>query len=189
MLGYFYSLSIFMKLIVWLGNPWDNYTFTRHNIGFLVLDQYVRHNVNGDFLLDKKILGLILKTTKIIYLKPQTFMNLSWRSVKAVCTFFKIQPANILVIHDEIDLDGGVVKYKDWWGHAGHNGLRDMMKELGTNRFKRIRVGVGRPAHPGQTVSDHVLGKMSQQERDEVQDHYLKIESMIKDFINDNDNK
>lgn len=174
-----------MKLIVWLGNPWKEYKETRHNIWFILLDQYIKHNTDKQFMLEKKFLWEYIhdQEKEIIFLKPLTYMNLSGKSIKAVSSFFKIKPEDILVLHDEIDLANAHIKEKSWWGHAWHNWLKSMIQELWTNTFTRIRVWVWRPSHPSMDVSDHVLWKFSLQELSEINDKYLCIEELINEFI------
>ncbi len=175
-----------MKLIVWLGNPGDNYRFTRHNAGFLFLDKMAYHH-DFSFHAEKKFFGDLaqarLHETKVILLKPQTYMNRSWKSIKAAMNFFGIAVQDVLIAHDEIDLASSTIKYKVWWGHAGHNGLRDTITHLGTNDFKRIRIGVGRPSHEWMSVADYVLGKFGEQEFETLLSHYLEFENMVMDFI------
>lgn len=144
-----------MKLIVGLGNPGEQYAKTRHNVGFRVLD----------FLplsFQKGFSGLIAKENSLLYLKPQTFMNRSGDSVLAAASFHKIKPEDICVIHDELDLPFGTVRLKKGGGHAGHNGLRDIIRVLGPD-FTRVRIGIGKPEHKTQ-VSDYVLSPFSKEE-------------------------
>lgn len=144
-----------MRLIVGLGNPGDQYAKTRHNIGFRVLD-----SLGLNF--HKGFLGLVARSSDQIYLKPQTFMNRSGDSVLAALSFHKIKPENLLVIHDELDLPFGTVKLKKGGGHAGHNGLRDIIRVIGPE-FSRIRMGIGKPEHKTQ-VADYVLSAFTNQE-------------------------
>ena len=152
-------------LIVGLGNPGPKYENTRHNIGFLVLDEVAsQHRVQ---LATKKFSGIYgqgagPKSTPLTLLKPQTFMNLSGQSVQPCAHFFKIPVKKIIVIHDELDLPFGMVKLKEGGGHAGHNGLKSLINRLGSKDFIRIRVGIGRPQR--QAVSDYVLSVFSRDE-------------------------
>jgi len=157
MAGFFIMSEI--KLIVGLGNPGREYEATRHNAGFWWLDEFARaHSAN--FKADSKFHGLVarvaLRGHEAHLLKPQTFMNVSGRSVGAVAQFYKIEPANILVVHDELDLPPGSAKLKLGGGHGGHNGLKDIIAHLATRDFWRLRIGIG---HPGERseVSDYVL--------------------------------
>lgn len=146
-------------LIVALGNPGTQYAQTRHNIGWMVLDHL---KVAKDFIWREKFKGLFATTQESVFLKPQTFMNLSGESVVPAAQFYKITPANILVIHDELDLPYGTIALKRGGGLAGHNGLKSIAALLGTQDFLRLRVGIGRP--PVGTVSNWVLSPFSNDE-------------------------
>ncbi len=145
-----------MKLIVGLGNPGPKYEATRHNIGFILVDAihdaYGR-NWRAKFQGEEEKLSIAGED--VILLKPQTFMNLSGQSVGAAAQFYKIRPEDILVIHDELDLAPGQVKLKKGGGHAGHNGLRSIIAQIGAD-FERMRVGIGHPGEKSQ-VSNYVL--------------------------------
>jgi PTH1 family peptidyl-tRNA hydrolase len=145
-----------IKLIVGLGNPGREYELTRHNAGFWWVDELARlHDAN--FKADSKFHGLIAKATlhgrETFLLKPQTFMNVSGRAVGAVAQFYKIEPAQILVVHDELDLPPGSAKLKLGGGHGGHNGLKDIIAHLGTKDFWRLRLGVGHPGDRAEVVN------------------------------------
>lgn len=126
-----------MKLIIGLGNPGQEYKNNRHNIGFQVLDQ-----LTEKFKLDKKFKAEIFKGDNFILAKPQTFMNNSGLAVKALKTFYKIKPENIIVIHDDIDIQIGTIRISQGASSGGNNGVESIIKELGTKDFIRIRVGV-----------------------------------------------
>jgi PTH1 family peptidyl-tRNA hydrolase len=156
-----------IKLIVGLGNPGKEYAGTRHNAGFWWVDELARsHSVS--FKVGSKFHGLIARATmhghEVHLLKPQTFMNISGRAVGAVAQFYKIEPAQILVVHDELDLPPGSAKLKLGGGHGGHNGLKDIIAHLGTKDFWRMRVGIG---HPGERneVSNYVLNAPRKEEQ------------------------
>ncbi|NCN88342.1 MAG: aminoacyl-tRNA hydrolase [Gallionella sp.] len=156
-----------IKLIVGLGNPGAEYAATRHNAGFWWVDELARlHNAN--FRADGKFHGLIAKTAlhghEVQLLKPQTFMNLSGRAVGAVANFYKLQPAQILVVHDELDLPPGSAKLKLGGGHGGHNGLKDIIAHLGTKDFWRLRVGIGHPGERAEVVN-YVLNAPRKEEQ------------------------
>lgn len=147
-----------MRLFVGLGNPGKQYQDNRHNIGFMALDSIVeRHKFSG---WEKDFKGLVSKgklgTENVVLLKPQTFMNLSGQSVQAVAAFYKIVPDDIIVFHDELDLQAGKIRIKKGGGAAGHNGLRSIDESLG-QMYWRVRLGIG---HPGmkEMVSGYVLG-------------------------------
>jgi peptidyl-tRNA hydrolase, PTH1 family len=148
-----------IKLIVGLGNPGREYEATRHNAGFWWVEEFARA-YGASFKADGKFHGFVARASlhgcEVLLLEPQTFMNLSGRAVVAVAQFYKIEPAGILVVHDELDLPPGSAKLKLGGGHGGHNGLKDIISHLGTRDFWRLRLGIG---HPGERsdVSDYVL--------------------------------
>lgn len=152
------------KLIVGLGNPGSKYTWTRHNAGFMVLDAVSR--AAGISIGRKSFSGLIGEGTfrgeRLLLLKPQTYMNLSGRSVLEALQFYKLSPSDLLVIHDDLDIPFGKVKLKDGGGHGGHNGLRSLQQHLGGGHFARLRVGIGRPVHGD--AADYVLSSFSKEE-------------------------
>ena len=156
------------KLIVGLGNPGSKYTWTRHNAGFMVLDTLSR--ANGIPVARKSFSGLTGEGTlhgeRLILLKPQTFMNLSGRSVLEAMQFYKLANSDLLVIHDDLDIPFGKVKLKEGGGHGGHNGLRSLQQHLGGGQFARLRVGVGRPIHGD--AADYVLSPFSKEELAEL---------------------
>lgn len=153
------------KLIVGLGNPGSKYEETRHNAGFWLLDEIAR-GYSASFAAEKKFHGdaarVMIGTRDIRLLKPTTFMNLSGESVAAMANFYRIEPEQILVAHDELDLLPGTVRLKKGGGHGGHNGLRDIIKHLGRD-FWRVRLGIGHPGDAKQ-VSNFVLKRAPKSE-------------------------
>jgi PTH1 family peptidyl-tRNA hydrolase len=143
-----------MKLFVGLGNPGENYSKNRHNIGFMAIDAIV--NRHGEPSWKKKFQGLATEVTlnreKLIFLKPSTFMNLSGQSVSEASRFYKLPSSEICVFHDELDLPFMKIKIKIGGGHAGHNGLRSIQKYLGPDYF-RVRMGVGHPGDKAKVAS------------------------------------
>ena len=143
-----------MKLFVGLGNPGENYSKNRHNIGFMAIDAIV--NRHGGSSWKKKFQGLATEVTlnreKLIFLKPSTFMNLSGQSVSEASRFYKLPSSEICVFHDELDLPFMKIKTKIGGGHAGHNGLRSIQKHLGPDYF-RVRMGVGHPGDKAKVAS------------------------------------
>ena len=158
-----------VRLIVGLGNPGREYEDTRHNAGVWYVDALARRQ--GVFLTeDKKYFGLTttfsFEGETIRLLVPTTFMNRSGQAVAALAGFYRIEPQEILVAHDELDLPPGVVKCKKGGGHGGHNGLRDIIAKLGNNNgFHRLRLGIGHPGHSSQ-VTGFVLGRAPRAEQD-----------------------
>lgn len=159
------------KLIVGLGNPGTEYEATRHNVGFWWVDAIAR-DLKVQLQPDRAYHGLVARSTyegeTLWLLQPQTFMNLSGKSVAALARFFKIQPSDILVVHDELDLPPGEAKLKHGGGHAGHNGLRDIHAQLGTDQYWRLRIGIG---HPGvkSEVASWVLRKPTPDQREAIE--------------------
>lgn len=151
-----------IALIVGLGNPGKEYEATRHNAGFWFVDAIARQQ-QLSFKPEKKFHGQLARFTlagqDVWLLKPDTFMNLSGQAVQAVCQFYKIPLEQILVAHDELDLEPGMARLKKGGGHGGHNGLRDIMQRMGKD-FYRLRIGIGHPGHK-EKVTGHVLNKVS----------------------------
>lgn len=152
------------KLIVGLGNPGPKYLWTRHNAGFMVLDR-LAHAI-GASVARKSFSGVFGEAAwhgeRLLLLKPQTYMNLSGRSVAEALRFHKLPLTDTIVIHDDLDIPFGRVKVKEGGGHGGHNGLRSLVQELGGAGFVRVRVGIGRPVHGD--VVNYVLTNFSQGE-------------------------
>lgn len=152
------------KLIVGLGNPGPKYNWTRHNAGFIVLDRFAA--LAGIPISKNSFAGLYgegnFKDHRLLLLKPQTFMNLSGRSVAAALRFHKLETSDLLVIHDELDIPFGQIKLKDGGGHGGHNGLRSLQQELGSNDYPRLRIGISKPLHGD--MADYVLTNFGKQE-------------------------
>ncbi len=155
-------------LLVGLGNPGPEYRLTRHNVGFWVVDELARRW--GIALSRKQFNGKIgsgsIGMESVTLLEPQTFMNLSGRSVGPALGFLQIPPDHLIVIHDEIDLPLARLRIKQGGGHGGHNGLRSIHQCIGTSEYLRIRVGVGRPEHGD--VTNHVLGRFGDGEQPDV---------------------
>lgn len=155
-----------VKLIVGLGNPGLQYEKTRHNVGFLFLD-YLLAKFGGVWRAESGLDGVValcsVGSNKLLLLKPSTFMNKSGQSVGKVSRYYKIDPAEILVVHDELDFEVGVVRLKYDGGHSGHNGVRDIIAHLNSKEFYRLRIGIGRPS-PGASVADYVLSSFSKNE-------------------------
>lgn len=161
-----------IKLLVGLGNPGNEYEDTRHNAGFWWIDAVARE-LKVSLVPERSYHGLVARTSvngqNVWLLEPQTFMNLSGKSVNALARFFKIQPQEILVAHDELDIVPGEAKLKLGGSHAGHNGLRDIHAQLGTADYWRLRIGVGHPGDKAEVVS-WVLKKPMLDQRKAIDD-------------------
>ena len=152
-----------LRLIVGLGNPGPEHAQTRHNAGFRFVDALVEAT-HGRWNLESKLFGEVARADiagqPVWLLKPATYMNLSGKSITAALRFWKIEPEQMLVAHDELDLPPGVARLKFDGGHGGQNGLRDTIRLLGHGRFHRLRVGIGHPGHKDR-VTGHVLGNFA----------------------------
>ena len=171
-------------LIVGLGNPGPNYEKTRHNIGFMVIDELVRRQ-NAQKLSSSNFNGELFKFSNHFLLKPLTFMNLSGDSVVAVKKFYKIE--DVVVIHDDLDLPFGALRFKKGGGHGGHNGLKSTDERI-SREYARVRMGIGKPEHKGE-VSSYVLGNFNQDENEHLSDwiyHTCKaVEYLLENSLED----
>jgi|TARA_B110000444_G_scaffold65897_1_gene61764 PTH1 family peptidyl-tRNA hydrolase len=175
-------LDKIVQLIVGLGNPGQQYEQTRHNAGASLIS-ILTHKYFSNLKLEEKFFGFTsrvkIDTQDVRLLIPNTYMNLSGKPIAALSKFYQINPENILVVHDDIDLDPGVSKYKIGGGHGGHNGLKDTIKALGNNSdFARLRIGVG---HPGESdeVVNFVLKKAPQNEQRLIDESIINCISTI----------
>lgn len=159
-----------MKLFAGLGNPGAKYSGNRHNIGFMALDAIARAHGFGPWR--AKFQGELTEGTlgseKVILLKPMTFMNLSGQSVGAALRFYKLDPADLMVFHDELDLAPGKLRLKQGGGHAGHNGLRSIHEHIGPD-YGRLRLGIGHPGHKDR-VAPYVLSDFAKADQDWLDD-------------------
>ena len=173
-----------IKLFVGLGNPGPDYEATRHNAGFWWIDALARE-LKVNLVPERSYYGLAGRTSvngqSVWLLQPQTFMNLSGKSVASLARFFKIQPEEILVVHDELDLPPGQVKLKRGGSRAGHNGLRDIHAQLGSPNYWRLRIGIGHPGEKSE-VANWVLKKPAPDQRTLIEDsiaHSLKAHTAM----------
>lgn len=154
-----------MYLIVGLGNPENEYAHTRHNMGFDTINEIAKkNNININKTKFKSLYETsIIQGEKVILLKPQTFMNLSGESVREIVDFYNIEPRNIIVIYDDIDIEKGHIKIRKKGGAGSHNGMKSVVQELGTTDFARIRVGIGQPEFKSDMIN-YVIGKIPEDE-------------------------
>ncbi|MCX6765636.1 MAG: aminoacyl-tRNA hydrolase [Candidatus Moranbacteria bacterium] len=165
-----------MKIIIGLGNPGKKYANTRHNVGFMIVDKLREAWDFSAFELNKKFNSEILEGNidgkKIMLVKPQTFMNLSGEAARKILDFYKLTPADIIVIHDDLDIDLGKFKISDDSCAAGHNGVQDIIDKLSTQKFKRVRIGIeGEEKNKSRTVpsEDFVLQKFEDVELGKIE--------------------
>ncbi len=176
-------------LIVGLGNPGSKYELTRHNAGFLALDYFA--DQHGFAMTCEKWQGVYcrerLAGVGILLVKPQTFMNKSGESLVRFADFYKIEPANILVVHDDLDLPAGRIKVVARGGAGGHKGIRSIINHLGTSDFARLKLGIGRPERneqgQGIPVERYVLGRLSDQELTAFNEQLLLVDEAVELFI------
>ncbi|WP_434514002.1 aminoacyl-tRNA hydrolase [Dechloromonas sp. ARDL1] len=158
------------RLIVGLGNPGPEYETTRHNVGFWFVDQ-LADKLKVSLAPQGKFYGKAARAGELWLLQPTTFMNRSGQAVAALANFYKIEPSEILVVHDELDLPPGGIRLKQGGGNGGHNGLKDIQAKLGTPDFWRLRLGIGHPRTLGlaQQVADFVLHQPRKEELPDIE--------------------
>jgi PTH1 family peptidyl-tRNA hydrolase len=176
-----------LELIVGLGNPGPQHDSNRHNAGVIFL-HHLAKAYGGSLRGESKFFGefgtITIDGRTVRLLFPTTFMNRSGKSVAAVCNFYKIDPANMLVAYDEIDFEVGVTRFKQGGGHGGHNGMRDIINALGGNRdFYRLRIGVGHPGHKSM-VANYVLSDPSRSEADAIMQDIESAISVMPKAVN-----
>ena len=175
-----------VSIIVGLGNPGDKYAGTRHNVGFWLVDRLAA-NTGAVLKAEKKVLGEVAQTSlayrNIRLMKPTTYMNESGQAVRRVLDFYKVEPEQLLVLHDELDLPPGTVRLKKGGGHGGHNGLRDIISHCGKD-FPRLRIGIGHPGHKSQ-VSGYVLRNPGSKERRLIEDSLPPAAEAVERLLTD----
>lgn len=175
-----------MWLLVGIGNPGTKYAATRHNIGFLVVDELGRRTNVSAF---REKFGGVIATTQVahekaVLLKPMEYMNTSGRAVQKAAAFYQIEPRHIVVVHDEVDLPLGRLRVKEGGGHGGHNGMRSIVECLSTRDVVRVRCGVGRPeGAPGRKMTGHVLGRFGQDELEAAEALTLRAADAVEAIV------
>ena len=173
-----------MILVVGLGNPGSEYASTKHNIGFLAVDEI--GNRVGIELKKKKFYGTygegFFNKEKLLLLKPETYMNRSGESVSSAANFYNIQSENIIVVHDEMDLPTGTVRIKSGGGSAGHKGINSIIEKIGDREFIRVRIGIGKPREKSEGAS-HVLARFTKDKRDIVQDSISRAADAVLEIV------
>ncbi len=171
-----------MKLIVGLGNPGKKYEKTRHNIGFMYIDMLAsKYNAQFKEKFDGRIAQVNINGQKVILLKPQTFMNLSGKSVNQVLKFYKMTSDDVILIYDDLALDFSKIKLKIKSSAGGHNGVKDIINHLNTNEILRIKYGILSPYK--KDTKDFVLSKFSKDELKTIEHDFNKIDDIINDFV------
>ncbi|WP_246829016.1 aminoacyl-tRNA hydrolase [Synechococcus sp. PCC 7502] len=165
-----------ISLIVGLGNPGQEYDHTRHNVGYLLVD-YLANLWSISLIPDRKFKGIYGEKKPIRLLKPTTYMNLSGQSLRLCCNWYKLDPHSVLVIYDDMDLPLGKLRIRTSGSAGGHNGIKSIIQELGTQDFPRLRIGIG-SAEIGGAVS-HVLGKFTIAEMQQLTEIFKTTEQAI----------
>jgi PTH1 family peptidyl-tRNA hydrolase len=176
-----------MKLFVWLWNPWEKYASTRHNAWVIALEQLCSSEWCTNFLYQKKFFAdtatWLVGKRQIIAAIPQTYMNKSWQSISSLASYYNINPNDILVLQDDIDLPFWKLKLKFGGSHGGHNGIRDTISRLWTEKFWRLKIWVWRPSHPWQDVVEYVLQNFSSTEQKWLRDHEPAIREKVGAYL------
>lgn len=172
-----------MRLIVGLGNPGSKYDGSRHNVGFEVLDALAEKH--GLSMTQKKFSSLFVKgrldRAEAILAKPQTFMNLSGRAVREIMDYFNIDPSDLIVVHDDMDLEVGRIKITAQGGPGGHNGAASIIDSLKTKEFARLKIGIGRPASE-HGYENYVLGKFDSEDNEMIKQVVVRVMSALEVF-------
>ncbi|QIW09997.1 aminoacyl-tRNA hydrolase [Francisella sp. LA112445] len=175
-----------IKMIVGLGNIGKEYENTRHNVGEWLIAEIAREqseSFSANSKLNSNIAKVSLAYNNVILVFPTTYMNNSGLAVSKVANFYKITPEEILVVHDELDIDCGQIRLKKGGGHGGHNGLRSIHQHLGTNDYLRLRIGIGHPGHKSK-VSNYVLSNPSIQQKSQIDEAINNAICVLDDIIN-----
>ena len=173
-----------MYLIVGLGNPEANYSKTRHNMGFNVINKLAEQY--GIEVTKKKFDGLfgegIIEDEKVILLKPQTYMNLSGKSIIQIVNFYKIPLENIIIIYDDIDIKPGLIRVRKHGSSGSHNGMKSVIEELNSEEFTRVRVGIGKPQYDNDMIN-YVIGAIPEEEIEDLQKGVAKAKEAVIEII------
>ncbi len=185
----FSKKGVYDFLVVGLGNPGSKYANTRHNVGFMVIDTITANLGCGKAKIKYKaeIFEGKVGAYKVLFIKPQTFMNNSGEAVRDIARFYKILPENIIVISDDVSLDVGAIRIRRKGSNGGHNGLKSIIGLMGSDNIPRIKVGVGKKPHPDYDLADFVLGRFSKDDTAKIGEAIKKasdaIECMIKNGV------
>lgn len=170
-----------MKIIIGLGNPGKKYENTRHNIGFEIIEKIQTKWYFPSFVNEKKFQAEISKEKELVLVKPQTFMNASGEAIRSILDFYKLTPEDIIVIHDDLDIALGEFKIATDSRSAGHNGIQDIIEKLETQKFLRLRIGIGK--NENMPSENYVLQQFTQEEKKKIEDIEESIISEIKKLL------
>ncbi len=173
-----------MYLIVGLGNPEEEYSKTRHNMGFNTINKLAKqYNIEINKSKFKSLYGNgIIEKEKVILLKPQTYMNLSGTAIKEVMDFYKINKEELIIIYDDIDIEPGIIKIRKKGGPGTHNGMKSVVNEIKTQDFTRVRVGIGMPSNKSDLIN-YVIGKISKDDIEKLEDGTTKAKDALIEII------
>jgi len=173
-----------MIVVVGLGNPGKQYTLTKHNVGFLTVEELGQRV--GIEITKNKFQSLcgeaVIEGNKVLFLKPQTYMNRSGEAVSSACDFYKVPPENLIIVHDEMDIELGRIMIKPGGGSAGNNGIKSIIVHLGTKDFIRVRIGIGKPRGESDGAS-HVLSNFSKSESAMIEDTIKTASDAVLEII------
>ena len=179
-------------IVAGLGNPGDQYRSTRHNVGFFIVDELARRWHSATFLekWQAQYVSLSVDEQKVHLIKPVTFMNRSGKAVVYFYRFYNVNPDQLLVVHDDLDMAPGRIKLVKGGGAGGHNGIKSLVETLGTKEFYRLKIGIGRPGngvvHADFPVDKYVLGNVTEEDFNILQSRYDSIEDGIRTFLQGN---
>ncbi|CBY92081.1 peptidyl-tRNA hydrolase [Mycoplasma haemofelis str. Langford 1] len=175
-----------MKVIVGLGNPGDKYERTHHNVGFLSIDYLVSQNLSSN-VPNRSFKSLLYwlnnDSESVVFCKPQTFMNLSGEALREIKSFYKLQNSDFLVIYDDLYLETGRIKLSLNKGPAGHNGIKNIVKELDGNDFLKLRVGIGPRSKIENSIADFVLSRISDSDLEKIRLCFPKMQELLMSFL------
>ncbi|CQR23963.1 peptidyl-tRNA hydrolase [Streptococcus varani] len=178
-----------VKMIVGLGNPGSKYHETRHNIGFMLIDQIAkRENVtfSQDKIFQADVASTFINGEKVYLVKPTTFMNESGKAVHALLSYYGLDERDLLVAYDDLDMVAGKIRFRQKGSAGGHNGIKSLIAHLKTQEFDRIKIGIGRPKE-GRTVINHVLSPFDTADRIEIDQALDKLDSAVNYYLHESD--
>ncbi|KXT84904.1 aminoacyl-tRNA hydrolase [Streptococcus panodentis] len=173
------------KLIVGLGNPGEKYAETKHNVGFMLIDKICKEldlKFTRDSIFQADIASAFLKGEKIYFVKPITFMNESGKAVQALLAYYGLEIGDLVVIYDDLDMEVGKIRLRSKGSAGGHNGIKSIIRHLGSQEFKRIKIGIGRPK-AGMTVIHHVLGKFEKDDYITILNTIDKVDNAVNHYL------
>ena len=176
-------------LVVGLGNPGSKYHETRHNVGFMAIDLMAKElglTFSEEKTFKAEVASTFLNGEKVYFVKPTTFMNLSGLAVRALLAYYNIPMEDFIVIYDDLDMEVGKLRFRQKGSAGGHNGIKSIIAETGTQEFDRIKIGIGRP-QKGMTVVNHVLGKFSEDDYAMILLTLDKVETALHHYLKTND--